>query len=235
MKKIAIILAAGKGSRMKQNTPKQYICVEGTPIILHTLKTFQESIVDEIILVVGEGEVAYCEQELQIPQKYSKVTQIIVGGKERYDSVYNALSMIKDKQCYVMIHDGARPLVSQEIISKSFAEVATNNSVVVGVPVKDTIKEVEADMYIGKTIPREQLWQIQTPQTFFYILLKEAYEKMMEQKDNTITDDAMVMEKYGVTKTKIIEGDYKNIKITTPEDLIIFQAYLQMQHNDSIL
>ena len=105
----------------------------------------------------------------------------------------------------------------------------------VGVPVKDTIKEVEADMYIGKTIPREQLWQIQTPQTFFYILLKEAYEKMMEQKDNTITDDAMVMEKYGVTKTKIIEGDYKNIKITTPEDLIIFQAYLQMQHNDSIL
>lgn len=225
MKITAIILSAGNGSRMNSKIKKQYMLVLGKPIIWHTLKVFQESSVDEIVLVTGESEREYC-RKLVNEGRFTKVKQIVSGGKERYHSVYQGLLATNESE-YVLIHDGARPLVSLQIIENSIKEVQKHNACIVAVKVKDTIKRVDEDGTVSDTPNRNQLWAVQTPQAFSYSLLRASYDKMMQDSGAEVTDDAMVVEKYSSNKIHVIEGKYTNIKITTPEDLETAENFLK--------
>ncbi|MDD6306061.1 MAG: 2-C-methyl-D-erythritol 4-phosphate cytidylyltransferase [Clostridiales bacterium] len=221
----AIVLAAGAGKRMNTKVHKQYLEVAGKPVLYYTLKAFEESAVSDIVLVTGAGEEDYCQKQIIKKYGFEKVKAIVTGGKERYHSVYQGL-LAAEGADYVLIHDGARPLVDSAIIQRSMDAVLKYQACVVGMPVKDTIKIVNEEQFAKETPDRNKLWQVQTPQTFSYILVKEAYQKMLEQEDAAITDDAMVVERMTSVPVKLIEGSYRNIKITTPEDLLVAEAYL---------
>ena len=222
----AIVLAAGSGKRMNSKVHKQYLIIQDRPVLYYSLKTFEDSAVDEIVLVVGKGEEKFCRKEIVDKYGISKVKAIVEGGKERYHSVFEGLKQTSDAD-YVLIHDGARPFVNQDIIRRCMQEVQKYQACVVGMPVKDTIKIADEEGYAKQTPDRKNVWMIQTPQTFSYALIYEAYEEMLKTEDTAITDDAMVLERIKGKKSKLIEGSYRNIKITTPEDLLIANVYLQ--------
>ncbi len=222
----AIVLAAGKGSRMQSDIPKQYMEIEGKPVLYYSLKAFEESSVDDIILVTSEDDVSYCKNEIVDRYSISKVKNIVVGGAERYWSVKNGLNVANGTD-YVLIHDAARPCLTQNVIEHSIEMVQKTGACTVGVPVKDTIKLVDADGFGVETPPRNLLWQVQTPQSFLYRDIIEAYRRMEHTNDTDITDDTMIMERYLGIKTKMIFGDYCNIKITTPEDLFVVEKFLK--------
>ena len=224
-KYVAIVLAAGQGKRMGADIQKQYMLLKERPVLYYSLKQFEESDVDAIVLVVGKGEIEYCKREIVEKYGFQKISAIIEGGKERYESVYLGLEAIQNAD-YVLIHDGARPLLTKEIIVKSMEQVKQYKACVVGMPVKDTIKIIDEKEFAKETPDRSILWLVQTPQTFSFDLVKSSYRKMMEREDETVTDDAMVVEQYGNHKVKLIKGDYENIKITTPEDLFIAELLL---------
>ncbi len=222
----AIVLAAGSGKRMNSQVHKQYLIIQDRPVLYYSLKAFEDSAVDEIVLVVGKGEEKFCRKEIVDKYGISKVKAIVEGGKERYHSVFEGLKQTSDAD-YVLIHDGARPFVNQDIIRRCMQEVQKYQACVVGMPVKDTIKIADEEGYAKQTPDRKNVWMIQTPQTFSYALIYEAYEEMLKTEDTAITDDAMVLERIKGKKSKLIEGSYRNIKITTPEDLLIANVYLQ--------
>lgn len=222
----AIVLAAGSGKRMNSKVHKQYLIIQDRPVLYYSLKAFEDSAVDEIVLVVGKGEEEFCRKEIVDKYGISKVKAIVEGGKERYHSVFEGLKQTSDAD-YVLIHDGARPFVNQDIIRRCMQEVQKYQACVVGMPVKDTIKIADEGGYAKQTPDRKNVWMIQTPQTFSYALIYEAYEEMLKTEDAAITDDAMVLERTKGKKSKLIEGSYRNIKITTPEDLLIANVYLQ--------
>lgn len=222
----AIVLAAGSGKRMNSKVHKQYLIIQDRPVLYYSLKAFEDSAVDEIVLVVGKGEEKFCRKEIVDKYGISKVKAIVEGGKERYHSVLEGLKQTSDAD-YVLIHDGARPFVNQDIIRRCMQEVQKYQACVVGMPVKDTIKIADEEGYAKQTPDRKNVWMIQTPQTFSYALIYEAYEEMLKTEDTAITDDAMVLERIKGKKSKLIEGSYRNIKITTPEDLLIANVYLQ--------
>ncbi|MGN0154976.1 MAG: 2-C-methyl-D-erythritol 4-phosphate cytidylyltransferase [Lachnospiraceae bacterium] len=222
----AIVLAAGKGNRMCSETPKQYMDLCGKPVLYYSLKRFEDSRVDDIVLVTGKDELEYCRTEIVGKYHFCKVKAIVAGGSERYWSVKNGLDAATGTD-YVLIHDAARPCLTEDIIERSIIEVLKSGACTVGVPVKDTIKLVD-DNNIGiDTPPRNQLWQVQTPQSFSYGDIVEAYIRMEKAGDTDITDDTMIMERYLDKKTKLILGDYCNIKITTPEDLSVAEIFLK--------
>ena len=225
MKYTAIVLSAGKGSRMKSDIPKQYLMLQGKPVLYYALKAFEESAVDEIILVTGEGDEDYCRREIIEKYGIRKVKAVVSGGKERYHSVYNGLCAAGEPD-YVLIHDGARPLVTVEIIERAMESVTHTQASVVGMHVKDTIKITDDGDMVSATPERKNVWMVQTPQAFSFSLVKNAYEQMLEHEDTTITDDAMVVEKIAHHKVQMIEGSYSNIKITTPEDMKIAEILL---------
>lgn len=222
----AIVLAAGAGKRMNANVHKQYLEVAGKPVLYYALKAFEESEVSEIILVTGAGEEQYCRREIIEKYGFQKIKAVVAGGKERYHSVYQGL-LAAEGADYVLIHDGARPFVDKMMIRRCMEAVEKYQACVVGMPVKDTIKIVDEEQFARETPDRNSIWQVQTPQTFSYSLVKEAYRKMLEQEDAAITDDAMVVERMTAVPVKLIEGSYRNIKITTQEDLLIMEAYLR--------
>lgn len=222
----AVVLAAGAGKRMNTKVHKQYLEVAGKPLLYYTLKAFEESRVDDIVLVTGAGEEEYCRREIVEKYGFHKIKAVVPGGKERYHSVYQGL-LAAEGADYVLIHDGARPLVEQEVIERCMESVEKYQACVVGMPVKDTIKIVDREQFAKETPDRSTLWQVQTPQTFSYGLIREAYCKMLQQEDSVITDDAMVVERMTSVPVKLIEGSYRNIKITTPEDLLLMEAYLR--------
>lgn len=222
----AIVLAAGSGKRMNSQVHKQYLIIQDRSVLYYSLKAFEDSAVDEIVLVVGKGEEEFCRKEIVDKYGISKVKAIVEGGKERYHSVFEGLKQTSDAD-YVLIHDGARPFVNQDIIRRCMQEVQKYQACVVGMPVKDTIKIADEEGYAKQTPDRKNVWMIQTPQTFSYALIYEAYEEMLKTEDTAITDDAMVLERIKGKKSKLIEGSYRNIKITTPEDLLIANVYLQ--------
>lgn len=232
---IAVILAAGQGKRMNSAVPKQYLLLQEKPILYYTIKTFEESFIDEIVLVVGEGEETFCRENFVEKYDFKKVSAIVTGGKERYHSVYAALSVIEKthkEDSYVFIHDGARPFVGADVLERTYDKVVENGACIVGVPVKDTIKVVAKDGCVLDTPNRSSLWAIQTPQVFEFVQIKNAYDKMMEQEKTgllhlTITDDAMVMETFGDISVCVVEGSYENIKITTPDDMIVAERILR--------
>ena len=231
---IAIVLAAGQGKRMNSAVPKQYLLIKEKPILYYTLRTFEDSFIDEVILVVGEGEEEYCRQSFVEKYNFKKVSAVIKGGRERYHSVYQALCHIafqNKNDSLVFIHDGARPFVSEEILQRAYDAADKNGACIVGVPVKDTIKVVGKDGKVQNTPDRATLWSVQTPQVFSYTKVKNAYDKMIELEQfgrltKTVTDDAMVLETYGDIPVCVVEGSYENIKITTPDDLILAERIL---------
>ena len=224
---VAIVLAAGKGSRMNSDVPKQYMMLNGKPIFVHSLEVMQTSEqIDGIVLVVEPGGVetvkhAY-DSELQ---KCDKLIGILEGGSERYWSVYHALQYVKqiesEHRCfYVYIHDGARPYIDEALLKRLHQTVETEGACIAAVPVKDTIKQVDEEGRIQETPERRRLWAAQTPQVFELELIRDAYDRMIEMNQvDGITDDAQVLERMTDRKVKIVEGSYSNIKITTPEDL----------------
>ena len=222
-----VIVAAGTGSRMNMGINKQFIKLKGKEIIAYTIEKFyNNSNIEDIVVVVKEDESEFFKTE--ILDKYNfKNVKIAYGGKERQDSVYNGLKLLDEKCDVVLIHDGARPFVSDKIIDKSIEEAKEHKAIVVGVPVKDTIKVIDNDKNIVDTPNRSVLWAVQTPQTFDYNILIDAYKDAFKNKFYG-TDDAMLVERIGY-KVKMLEGSYNNIKITTQEDLNIGSQILRVQ------
>lgn len=229
---VAIVLAAGAGKRMQSQVKKQFLMIKEKPVLYYSLKAFEESFVDEIVLVTSEEDMDFCRKELVGKYGFAKVKSIVAGGNERYHSVAAGLSSIEEAD-YVFIHDAARPMLTGEILERAYACVKANGACVVGMPVKDTIKIANAEGYIDQTPDRNLVWMIQTPQVFGYKLIKEAYEKLIVQEKElkgagvNITDDAMVVEALTNHAVKLVEGSYENIKITTPEDLGIAERFLR--------
>lgn len=243
---IAIVLAAGRGSRMESDVAKQYMLLQGKPLIWYALHAVEESsVIDDCILVTGAEDISYVKEKIVADYGFSKVTAVVAGGKERYDSVYNGLlaavggsGQIDENPCasewdgYIFIHDGARPLLTEEILRRCYEAVEKDHACVAGMPVKDTIKIVDEDGYAKQTPDRKFMWQVQTPQVFDAPLILSAYEKLMQEKERlmregiSITDDAMVVETFTECKVRLVEGDYRNIKVTTPEDMAVAEALL---------
>lgn len=227
MENVAIILAGGKGKRMNMDVPKQYIELDGRPLICYTIDTFEKSFVDGIVVVVAKGELEYFRERILQKNNYAKIIAIVEGGAERYDSVYNGLNAVEYAK-YVYIHDGARPCITKDVLLRAQEAVCKYKAAIAAVKVKDTIKKVSGDGSVEETPDRNMLWQIQTPQVFEFDLIKDAYEQMMTSvSEANITDDAMVVEKYGDTKVYVFEGDYANIKVTTPDDISTVKSFLK--------
>lgn len=236
----AILLMTGSGRRMGSDVAKQYMNLGGRPLICHALNVVEaSSVIDDCVLVVGAEDLSYVQTEIVEKYGFSKVDTVVPGGTERYDSVYNALQIIKvgklripNVDGYVFIHDGARPFLTEEILLRSYESVEQVHACVVGMPVKDTIKVVDEAGYTMQTPDRNSLWQVQTPQVFDTPLIIEAYERLMQEKQRLaakevrITDDAMVVETLMKQPVRLVKGSYENIKITTPEDLVTAEAFL---------
>ncbi|MFZ5353630.1 MAG: 2-C-methyl-D-erythritol 4-phosphate cytidylyltransferase [Bacillota bacterium] len=219
-----IILAAGKGRRMKSDVNKLLMSIAGKPVIEYTLDAFEScDEVHEIILVTSEDEYAYYN-DLKGSSHYSKIKSIVIGGAERQDSVYNGLMKISGECEIVLIHDGARPFVTKDIITACIADAKLFGAASAGMPVKDTIKIVSAKGTVNYTPRRDNIWITQTPQSFQREVIMEAHDRAKEQCFSG-TDDAVLAERAGYT-VKMVEAGYENIKITTPEDILIAEAII---------
>ena len=231
-----IVLAGGKGSRMQSDIPKQYMELLGKPLLYYSLKAFEESDVDSVVLVTVAGEEEYCRNELVERFGFTKVIGIVAGGAERYASVWNGLQYLKQQAesgyyeseipDTVLIHDGARPLVTTELINRMVTETEHYGACVAGMPVKDTIQMTDEGGVITLTPKRDSLWTAQTPQSFEFSLVYESYRLLMEEPEISVTDDAMVVGIYHDIPIQMVRGSYTNIKVTTPEDLILAEAFL---------
>jgi len=225
MKITALIPAAGQGKRMGGPGNKQYLLLGGRPILAHTVDVFQNhSEVDEIILVVPEAEVEFCRLEIVKKYGFDKVSALIRGGRERQDSVRLGLeAVIGAPEDLVLVHDGARPFIHGDLVSRIIAETRATGACLTAVPVKDTIKAVSGGR-VEKTLPRQVLWQAQTPQGFRCGLLRRAHAEAL--RDGIAgTDDAALVERLG-HPVAVVDGDYHNLKITTPDDLVAAEALL---------
>ena len=208
----AIVLAGGSGRRMNSDIPKQYMMLKGKPVIYYSLKAFQDNLhIDDIILVTSDHYIEYVKKNI-LDDTLDKVSKVIQGGVERY----------------VFIHDGARPCISQKLINDCYEAVVEDGACIAAVPVKDTIKIADSEGYAAKTPDRNTLWQIQTPQVFEYDIIKSAYSSLYRSgRFNGVTDDAMVLERFGEHHIKLVNSDYRNIKITTPEDMNTAEMFIE--------
>lgn len=218
----AIVLSGGTGKRMNSDIPKQYMMLKDKPVLAHSLLAFEKSPVDDVVIVCGAGDEEYIIKEFVEKYGLTKVSAVCAGGAERFNSVYNGLKACKDTD-YVLIHDGARPYVTEEIIKRNIEEVQKYKAVVTSVKATDTVKIADDDGFVVSTPERKSVYFMQTPQTFEYSLALNSYSKLIEELNKDVkvqvTDDAQVVEMYSDTKVKLIEGDYSNIKITVPKDL----------------
>jgi len=218
----AIVLSGGTGKRMNSDIPKQYMMLKDKPVLAHSLLAFEQSPVDDIVIVCGTGDEEYIIKEFVEKYGLSKVSAVCEGGVERYNSVYNGLKACKDTD-YVLIHDGARPYVSDEIIKRNIEEVQKYKAVVTSVKATDTVKIADDNGFVISTPERKSVYFMQTPQTFEYKLALDSYSELINELEKEVkvqvTDDAQVVEMYSEIKVKLIEGDYSNIKITVPKDL----------------
>jgi len=218
---IAIIPAAGIGARMSLDQAKQFIDLCGKPILAVTLNHFQKcSLVDKIVVVVSEDDVDYCNREIVDRYQQSKVCMVVAGGKRRQDSVRKGLESVGDLCKWVLIHDGVRPLVTTGLIEKVIKAAKKFRAVITGLPVKETVKELDDQGMVSQSVHRSHLWLIQTPQIFQFEDINLAHQKAIQDGWEEATDDAFLIEKMGIP-VKIIKGEENNIKITTPRDLDI--------------
>jgi 2-C-methyl-D-erythritol 4-phosphate cytidylyltransferase len=226
----AIIAAGGQGRRMNSSISKQFLNIKGHPILYYTLNKFEKmDNIKSIVLVTSSDYIEYTREKIIKRYRLKKI-QIVEGGKERQDSVYNGLRELSPQTDIVVIHDGVRPFVPIKIIENSIAAAVKFKAVGVAVPVKDTIKVVDANNTIKNTPDRKTLWAMQTPQTFIYDVIMKAYEKAMSEGFYG-TDDTVLVERLNLP-VKIIEGAYENIKITTPEDIIFAETFVSLGHGD---
>ena len=223
-----IVLAGGKGTRMQSDIPKQYMELLGRPLLYYALKAFEESHVESVVLVTAEGEEEYCRKELVERYGFTKVVAVTAGGAERYASVWKGLQSLKEQEPeFVLIHDGARPLVTAELINRLMTETEQYGACVAGMPVKDTIQMTDERGTITLTPKRESLWTAQTPQCFEFSIVYDAYEQLMQEPEISVTDDAMVVGLYHEIPIQMVRGSYTNLKVTTPEDLVLAEAFLR--------
>jgi 2-C-methyl-D-erythritol 4-phosphate cytidylyltransferase len=226
----AIIAAGGQGKRMNSSISKQFLTIKGHPILYYTLNKFEKmNIIKSIVLVTSTDDMDYTREKIIKQYRFKKI-EMVEGGKERQDSVYNGLRELSPQTDIVVIHDGVRPFVSIKLIENSIAAAAKFKAVGVAVPVKDTIKVVGNGNVIKTTPNRKSLWAIQTPQSFCYDIIMEAYEKALREGFYG-TDDTVLVERMGLP-VKVIEGAYENIKITTPEDIIFAETFVALGYGD---
>lgn len=219
----AIIVSGGKGRRMKSDVNKQYIKLAGKEMVVWTLEAFQAcGTIDEIVLVLPEDEIDYFKREILKSNSIGKLAAIVPGGQERQDSVYNGLKACSIGTDIVLIHDGARPFVTEDIIINVARAATEYGASTAAVRVKDTIKYEDGHGIAESSLDRSRLWSIQTPQGFKYRIILEAHEYAKE-KGISVTDDTAIAELKGY-RAKLVEGNYYNIKITTPEDVILGEA-----------
>ncbi|MGN0435759.1 MAG: 2-C-methyl-D-erythritol 4-phosphate cytidylyltransferase [Wujia sp.] len=229
----AIILAGGRGSRMNSDVAKQYIKIANREILYYSMNTFQKcELVDSIVLVTRDTDIDFCKTEIVERYGFDKVVAICRGGQERYNSVCNGINCLgEDYRGLVMIHDGARPFVTERMIADSVAAASKYGACTVGMPVKDTIKLVNEEGFGIETPDRNKLYMIQTPQTFKYEIIREAYDRFRQDENkeehHNITDDTMLVEQYVGVASKLVKGSYNNIKITTSEDIEIAEKILE--------
>lgn len=236
----AILLAAGAGRRMESKIAKQYMMLLDKPVIWYGLQAFETSaIIDDVILVVGAGEIPYVQKEIVEKYGFKKVAAITEGGAERYLSVGKALAVIEEGKLpvsnqdgYIFIHDGARPLLTEQIIQDTYKAAAEFGACCAAMPVKDTIKIVDESGFAVETPDRSRLYAVQTPQVFAASVILKAYAELavhgqkLQEKGIQITDDAMVVEHMLKHPVKLVEASYENIKITTPEDMEVAARFL---------
>jgi 2-C-methyl-D-erythritol 4-phosphate cytidylyltransferase len=224
-KNYCIIVAAGKSRRMDSAVSKQFIFIGGKPILAYTIDAFEKSsLIDKIVLVINEAEIEKCKKIIVNKYNYKKLMKIVPGGKERQNSVFNGLKALPSETNLVAIHDGARFLITPDIIDRAVRDAYDSNGVIVAMPIQDTIKETNSNKIISKTFNRNRLWAAQTPQVFPYSIIMEAHEKARE--DNFLgTDDASLVERLGY-EVDIVRGSVENIKITTNFDLILAEIIL---------
>jgi 2-C-methyl-D-erythritol 4-phosphate cytidylyltransferase len=226
MKTIAIVPAAGTGERMGITRKKPYLLLNKRPLLYYTLTALDSTAsIAQIIVAVAPGDERLCQQAVIEKFHFKKSIQIIPGGSSRQESVSRLLERVPEDTQLVLIHDGARPLITPELLKQAIAETLVWKATVLAVPVKDTIKSANDTLQIEKTISRDRLWAIQTPQTFERSVIREAHQRA-SQEGFIGTDDAALVERLGV-QVKIVMGSYDNIKITTPEDLVIGEALLK--------
>lgn len=221
----AIIVAAGKGSRMKAAVNKQYLMLSDKPVLVHALEAFERTgIISEIILVIHREDHKLYE-ECILPFGFKKITAVADGGSDRQASVFSGLQRVSPESEIIAVHDGARPLVTPETISNSVAVAARHGAACVGVPVKDTIKKADPDQMVLDTPDRSMLWAIQTPQAFQREVLIKAHETAIAEGYRG-TDDSVLVERLGIP-VRMVMGSYTNLKITTAEDLVVAEALLK--------
>ena len=237
----AVLLSAGSGSRMKSNVAKQYMMVNGKPLIWYALQTIEQSeIIDDCVMVTGASDIDFVREEIVEKYGFTKVDRIVAGGAERYLSVANALRFIAEdgltvpnKDGYVFIHDGARPFLTEKILKDTYEAVREFHACVAAVPSKDTIKIADEQGFAVQTPDRRRVWNIQTPQVFDTKLITEAYTRLVQELPRlkaqgiAVTDDASVVELFTEQKVKLVEASYENIKITTPEDVCTAEAWIR--------
>lgn len=226
VKAAAIVPAAGSGTRMGMKTKKQFLALDGTPLLGYALKTMEACpAVQDIVIVASPGEEDYCRTAVVEKLGLNKVAAIVPGGKERQDSVYNGLLALSPEFDIVVVHDGVRPLFSLDILNLVISAAETYGAATCAVPAKDTVKLAGEDNFVTRTLPRDRTWLVQTPQAFRYELIVEAHRRA--RSDNLLaTDDTALVESIG-GRIKIVMGSYDNIKITTPEDLNVALAIIR--------
>lgn len=221
----ALIPAAGMGKRMGRHVAKQFLPLGNKPMLAHTLLAFQRSVeIDEVIPILSEDDMEECLKDIIERFHITKVRTLVVGGRERQDSVYNGLQKVGPDAEVVLVHDGVRPFVTQEMIKETIEIAMKGECVTVGVPLKDTVKEVNANGIVKRTLERSSLWAIQTPQAFPAKILRRVYDEAYKRGFYS-TDDSALAEHAGY-KVRVIMGSYENIKITTPEDLVFAEELL---------
>jgi 2-C-methyl-D-erythritol 4-phosphate cytidylyltransferase len=226
----ALIPAAGTGKRMGRAVAKQYLQLGDMPMLAHTLLAFQRtSAIDEIIPILSQDDLEGCLQDIIERFHITKVKTLVAGGRERQDSVANGLQKLEKDTAIVLVHDGVRPFVTPEMIKEAVDCARKGECVTVGVPLKDTVKEVDAKNIVVRTLERSRLWAIQTPQAFPVKIIKQAYAAAAKQHASA-TDDASLVERTG-NKVRVIMGSYENIKITTPEDLMLAEEILKKRYD----
>lgn len=224
-----IIAAAGKGTRLGMGMNKAFVKLAGVPIIVHNLRQLNNlPDLGTVFIVVGSGELTEAEKMLKKYQTgYFPLVrwQLVAGGRQRQDSVANALAQIKEKTGWIAVHDGARPFAASELFAEVWSTARKTGAAIAAVPCKDTIKEVNPEKLVNATLERSRLWAVQTPQIFSLELLRKAYAQL-QKAGNMVTDDAGAVEQIG-GKVAVVMGNYKNIKITTPDDLILGEAFIK--------
>ncbi|MDI6781173.1 MAG: 2-C-methyl-D-erythritol 4-phosphate cytidylyltransferase [bacterium] len=227
MKVYAIIVAAGDGKRMGSKVKKPYLELAGRPLLFYALRNIiDSSLITGTILVAGNGLVDYCQKKIVEAYGFNRILSVVEGGDQRQDSVYQGLKALPEDAEIVVIHDGVRPFVSGKIIKETITAAIEYGAAITGVRVKDTIKMIDESHRVIQTVNRDGLWAVQTPQVFMAKLLRDCYDKAVS-KGFYGTDDASIVEWAGGFEVRIVEGEYENIKITTPFDMMVAEVMME--------